>query len=298
MAGEPSSFTKWNKPTAQQQFETQILKDNTDDRRRIQLTAPLATEIPVIDVHRFVSATDAEVFELHSALGSWGCFQVVNHGIEKSLLDKVRQIGREFFQLPRSEKQKYATNGDEDEGYSTDLRQVEEEMLKLLAKSLSLSDEKIFVRKTEVMYAQFNYYPPCPKPERVLGLREHADASLITILLQDDRVEGLQLLKDGTWFSVPIMPHALLVIAGDQLEIMSNGIFKSPVHRVIRVSSETERCTLAVFCSPDFMEEIEPLDELVVHGHRPRMFNKVTNYIGFYYPYFYKGKRAIDALRI
>lgn len=45
----------------------------------IDLTVPLATEIPVIDVGRLVSsssAMDAELEKLRFALSSWGCFQV------------------------------------------------------------------------------------------------------------------------------------------------------------------------------------------------------------------------------
>ncbi|KAG9138710.1 hypothetical protein Leryth_027227 [Lithospermum erythrorhizon] len=34
-------------------------------------------------------------------------------------------------------------------------------------------------------------------------------------------VEGLQVLKDEQWYSVPIIPNAILVNLGDQAEIMS-----------------------------------------------------------------------------
>ncbi|XP_057767955.1 jasmonate-induced oxygenase 2-like [Salvia miltiorrhiza] len=321
-------------------FQSEIDKD---EQRSIPLTVPLATEIPVIDLRRLLAAsTDADLSDLRSALSSWGCFQVVNHGIESSLLDEVRSISREFFQLPMSEKQIYAG---EEEGYKIDqlvtddqfpdwshnlrlrifpedrrkpkywpqnpdsfrkvvveygdkLRGVAEEILKLTGKSLKLGDEESFVKKTSGMYAQFNYYPPCPNPDRVLGLRQHSDFSMITILLQDDQVQGLQLLKDDNWFAAPTMPHALLVFAGDQLQIMSNGILKSCVHRVVRgIRSEKERCTLAVFCSPNFAEEIGPLDELVGDG-RPRLYPNITNYVAFAYPYFYQGKRPIHALTI
>lgn len=43
----------------------------------IEVDAPLATEIPVIDVARLVSSKDAELVVLRSALTTWGCFQVV-----------------------------------------------------------------------------------------------------------------------------------------------------------------------------------------------------------------------------
>lgn len=61
-----------------------------------------------------------------------------------------------------------------------------------MAKSLSLTDEESFLRKITTMSAQFNYYPPCSKPDQVFGLRPHTDGTGMTILLQDSQVRGLQ----------------------------------------------------------------------------------------------------------
>jgi hypothetical protein len=56
-------------------------------------------------------------------------------------------------------------------------------------------------------------------PDHVLGVKPHADGSSITFLLQDKEVEGLQVLKDNQWFKVPIIPDALVINLGDQLEV-------------------------------------------------------------------------------
>lgn len=68
------------------------------------------------------------------------------------------------------------------------------------------------------------------------------------------------------------------------------------MHRDV-INWETERNSLAMFCSPDLAQEIEPLDQLV-DDERPKMFNKVTNYVGSSYHYYHQGKRAIDAVMI
>lgn len=105
--------------------------------------------------------------------------------------------------------------------YTAKLKQIEEQLLKAIEKSLSLPEGR-FLNKFgdgQLMYARFNYYPPCSKPEQVLGLKPHADGTTITIVLQDRDVRGLQLLKDDQWFWAPIIPHALLVNIGDQLEV-------------------------------------------------------------------------------
>ena len=89
-----------------------------------------------------------------------------------------------------------------------------------MAKSLNL-EENCFLNQfgeEAVLQARFNYYSCCQMPDLVLGLKPHADGSGYTIILQDD-VEGLQVHKDGKWFTVPTIPHALLVLMGDQMEV-------------------------------------------------------------------------------
>ncbi|GKD19684.1 non-heme dioxygenase N-terminal domain-containing protein, partial [Tanacetum coccineum] len=66
--------------------------------------------------------------------------------------------------------------------------------------------------------ARYNYYPPCPWPEKVLGVKAHTDSSAITVLLQYEEGEGLQLLRDNQWIGVPIVRDALTINVGDQME--------------------------------------------------------------------------------
>nr|BAJ85959.1 predicted protein [Hordeum vulgare subsp. vulgare] len=54
-------------------------------------------------------------------------------------------------------------------------------------------------------YARFTYYPPCPRPDLVHGLKPHTDNSVVTVLLLDEQVCGLQVLKDGSWVDVPVL---------------------------------------------------------------------------------------------
>lgn len=58
--------------------------------------------VPVIDVHGF--ADSAWYAELDAACVSWGCFQIVNHGVAPALLDETVEAMRRFFALPRAEK--------------------------------------------------------------------------------------------------------------------------------------------------------------------------------------------------
>lgn len=79
-------------------------------------------------------------------------------------------------------------------------------------------------------------------------------------------------------------------------QILSNGIFKSPVHKVV-TNPDKERISLAAFCMPESHKEIEPFERLVDES-RPRLYKKVTNYEGIYFEYYQQGRRPIEAARI
>lgn len=79
--------------------------------------------IPVIDMNSFIlpreddNARQIEMDRLSSACQEWGFFQIVNHGIPHSLLDEIKGVAKEFFNLPLQEKQKYATQPGVFQGY-------------------------------------------------------------------------------------------------------------------------------------------------------------------------------------
>lgn len=48
-------------------------------------------------------------------------FQVINHGMTDFFLCKIREVSKQFFSLPREEKQKYFREADSIEGYGNDM---------------------------------------------------------------------------------------------------------------------------------------------------------------------------------
>ncbi|XWS11763.1 hypothetical protein CRYUN_Cryun37aG0027900 [Craigia yunnanensis] len=178
------------------------------------------------------------------------------------------------------------------------MRMMTELVSKSIAKLLQL-EENCFLNQfgeRTALEVRFNYYPCCQRPEIVLGLKPPEDGSGYTIILQDD-VEGLQVLKKEQWFTVPTIPNALLVLMGDQMEIciMTNGIFKSPVHRV--ATNREERTFVAVFYTPEKHKEIGPEDGLV-NKERPRLFKKVKDYEITLWEYYQGGMRALHVAEI
>jgi aminocyclopropanecarboxylate oxidase len=81
-------------------------------------------------------------------------------------------------------------------------------------------------------------------------------------LFQDDKVSGLQLLKDGDWIDVPPLNHSIVINLGDQLEVITNGKYKSVLHRVV-TQQEGNRMSVASFYNPGSDAEISPATSLV-----------------------------------
>ncbi|MCO5582088.1 hypothetical protein L7F22_035979 [Adiantum nelumboides] len=105
-----------------------------------------------------------------------------------------------------------------------------------------------------------NFYPPCPDPSLTFGVSPHSDVSFITVLLQDE-VAGLQIKKGENWYLVKPLPNAFVINLADQIEILSNGKYKSIEHRAI-TNAEKPRISVACFFGPLSDAIIEPLPEL------------------------------------
>lgn len=150
--------------------------------------------------------------------------------------------------------------------FAAKLEKLAEELLDLFCENLGL--EKGYLKRAlygsrgPTFGSKVSNYPPCPKPELVKGLRPHTDAGGIVLLFQDGKVGGLQLLKDGQWVDVPPIPHAIVINIGDQLEVITNGKYKSVDHRVV-AQTDGARMSLASFFNPGSDAVIYPAPALV-----------------------------------
>ncbi|XP_073102266.1 2-oxoglutarate-dependent dioxygenase 11-like [Elaeis guineensis] len=152
------------------------------------------------------------------------------------------------------------------DNYSLELKQVAGCLFKFLAKNLGIEPGIISnIFKDQPQGVRINYYPPCPKADKVLGISSHTDATGLTLLLQVSDVQGLQIKKDGKWFPVDPLPGAFVVNIGDILEILSNGKYKSAEHRAT-INTEKERLSIAAFHGPDHDSMVGPLPELLKGG--------------------------------
>ncbi|CAA7014885.1 unnamed protein product [Microthlaspi erraticum] len=187
------------------------------------------------------------------------------------------------------------------EMYSAEVKNIAKNLIAKMAKTLLIKTEEIEETFGDDMFQsmRMNYYPPCPQPDKVVGLTPHSDAVGLTILLQVTEVEGLQIKKDGTWFFVKPLPNAFIVNVGDVLEIVTNGTYRSMEHRAV-VNAEKERLSIATFHNPGLNKEVAPAKSLVEKQRKGANFRslKTKDYLKGLFSRELYGKSYLDAMRI
>ncbi|XP_044400701.1 protein SRG1 [Triticum aestivum] len=184
--------------------------------------------------------------------------------------------------------------------YASRTKIIKDCIMRALANLLEL-DEDYFINRTTTRaraLARLGYYPPCPRPDLVLGFKPHYDGGALSILFIEENVGGLQVLRNGKWYNVLAKPCTLLINIAECIEIMSNGIFKSPPHRVL-TNAEKERTSVAIFYGVDVETVVEPAPGLLDEKRLARFKKiKAEDYYGTVFEHFRQGKRLIDTLII
>ncbi|KAJ8773362.1 hypothetical protein K2173_028539 [Erythroxylum novogranatense] len=160
-------------------------------------------------------------------------------------------------------------------GFKETMAEYRAELKKLAERLMEVMDENLGLPKGYIKNAfnnggednaffgtKVSHYPPCPHPELVNGLRAHTDAGGVILLFQDDRVGGLQILKDGQWIDVQPLNNTIVINTGDQIEVLSNGRYKSTWHRVL-ATRDGNRKSIASFYNPSLKATIAPARQLV-----------------------------------
>ena len=107
--------------------------------------------------------------------------------------------------------------------YSWELQKVSTRLLSFMSLNLGLDSEtlaNVFENGRQSM--RMNFYPPCLQASKVLGLSPHSDISGMTLLVQANDVQSLQIRKGGTWVPVKPIPDAFIVNVGDVVEVSSS----------------------------------------------------------------------------
>ncbi|VFQ90636.1 unnamed protein product [Cuscuta campestris] len=183
------------------------------------------------------------------------------------------------------------------EKYSEQVIKFCGKLMKILSTNLGLEGgflQDAFGGEDFAACLRVNFYPKCPQPDLTLGLSSHSDPGGLTVLLPDPDVSGLQVRQNGNWVTVKPVTGALIVNIGDQIQVLSNAIYKSVEHRAI-VNSNQERVSLAYFYNPRGDLLIQPAKELVTPKkpalYAPMTFDQYRLYIRTKGP---KGKEQLE----
>ncbi|KAF3447279.1 hypothetical protein FNV43_RR12460 [Rhamnella rubrinervis] len=151
------------------------------------------------------------------------------------------------------------------EEYCKGAREVADQLLRGISKSLGLEEtyiENIMDMKSGAhQLLVINMYPPCPQPDVAMGLPPHSDHGLLTLLTQNE-LSGLQVIHNGNWVSVNPLPNSFFVITGDHMEILTNGKYKSVVHRAL-VNDKATRISVGTAHGPPLETVVRPAPKLV-----------------------------------
>ncbi|WOL19969.1 hypothetical protein Cni_G28771 [Canna indica] len=184
--------------------------------------------------------------------------------------------------------------------YTTCTRALGIELLKGIWESLDLDES--YMNKAFNLEACFqvfvaNFYPPCPQPELAMGLPPHSDHGLLTILHQN-AIDGLHVKHGNGWVYVKPLPNSFLVNTGDHMQIVTNGRYKSVLHRAM-TNGESTRMSVVTVVAPSLDTVVEPVAQLV-SSERPAMYRgiKYVEFLEYQQGNKLREKAVLELLRV
>ncbi|GJM94605.1 hypothetical protein PR202_ga11267 [Eleusine coracana subsp. coracana] len=233
--------------------------------------------VPVIDFSKLNGAERAETMaQIANGCEEWGFFQLVNHGIPMELLERVKKVCSECYRLREArfkssepvrtldalvdaERRGEAVTPVDDmdwedifyihdgnqwpsdpPAFKETMREYRAELKKLAERVMEAMDENLGLDKGAIKAA----FSGAGSHEPFFGTK-------------DDQVGGLEVLKDGVWTDVQPLAGAIVVNTGDQIEVLSNGRYRSAWHRVLPMRDGNRR-SIASFYNPSDAATISP----------------------------------------
>ncbi|KAG0473039.1 hypothetical protein HPP92_014896 [Vanilla planifolia] len=181
------------------------------------------------------------------------------------------------------------------------VRKLALELMDAVLESLGL-DQACLLEKLEegIQLMAMNCYQTSQHlHDCTFGMPPHSDYGCLTILFQS--CEGLEIIdrSNGNWKAVPETPESLHVHIGDHLEVLSNGRYKSVVHRVV-YNSRCRRISIASIQGLSMDQKVITAEELVDEKHptayKDTSFREFLQYL--LSTDYANGVSYIDSLRI
>ncbi|XP_059636784.1 2-oxoglutarate-dependent dioxygenase 19-like [Cornus florida] len=185
--------------------------------------------------------------------------------------------------------------------YCKRARDIAGELLKGISSSLGL-EENYINKEMEVEFGSqlllINLYPPCPQPEVAMGMPPHSDHGLLTLLVQNEE-NGLQVLHNHKWVLIKPLANSILVNTGDHMEILTNGKYKSVLHRAM-VNNRATRISVGTAHGPPLERIVSPSKALVDTEISPAAYRgiKYREYIELQQSNVLNGKSCLGRIRV
>ena len=164
------------------------------------------------------------------------------------------------------------------EAFAKQCHQIALQLVSGLAQAMNTNPSQLLQGFDEhTSFLRLNYYPTCEDPappstptgdsSKQLGISHHSDAGAVTVLMVDGQ-DGLQVERDGQWFTVETKPLSIVVNIGDMVQVWSNDRYTAPLHRVL-ASEVSTRYSAPYFLNPSFATSYAPLNAMC-QDERPR----------------------------
>ncbi|KAL3508833.1 hypothetical protein ACH5RR_028234 [Cinchona calisaya] len=258
------------------------------------------TCVPIIDLQD----TSGLPEKLVKAGEEWGCFRLLNHGIPRELMSEMKVVCSSLLDLPTEIKQgncppgpgrRYtppnlagpyfeglniydmASAGAVDDfcaqvdacphqreillKYSQTLRDLAKDLGGKIMEGLGLAGE---IFEDWPFQLQMNKYNYSNETVGTTGAVMHSDPGFLTVLQDDELVNGLEIVNTftGELVSVDPIPGTIVINIGDLGKVWSNGRFCNVKHRV-KCYQPRVRISIALFVFGPKGKKVEAPSELV-----------------------------------
>ncbi|KAF9208631.1 hypothetical protein BGZ49_008199 [Haplosporangium sp. Z 27] len=172
-----------------------------------------------------------------------------------------------FVRGEKSEQEKVAT-------FFQNLHRLAKDVMQCFAIALEVPEEaggRNFFDKSHVWEAhsgttlRFLHYPKQSGDPHSPLAGSHTDYGSITLLMQKDiaglEVQASRIHKDVPWVAAPVIPNTILVNIADHLQMWTNGLLKSTMHRVMYNPQQlhSSRYSIACFIHANDNTRLDPI---------------------------------------
>ena len=141
--------------------------------------------------------------------------------------------------------------------------------------NISANERQRFTSNPFIVLKQMKYAgEPSDPSAGKFGAGAHTDWGSFTVLATDE-TPGLQIMMGDEWLPVPPKPGCLIINSGDQITQLTNGEYRSALHRVVTTSSKP-RFSTAVFTYFNLDAPSGPLTQFVSEDYPAKYPSRTT----------------------